>query len=216
MNLIAYLRVSTSHQELGPEAQKDMITTYAAEHDHTIVAWYEERISGGADLDKRQVLLDAIGALSEGMGLIVAKRDRLARDTAVSGMIKYLVRKQGAVILSTDSNGNGKDDPYAEMLDSMLEVFGQFERSLIRMRIKAALDVKRQRGEKLGGQAPYGYRLAGDGKSLEEHPEEQVIIAKAKALRAEGKSIRAIIAALGKVSRANTEFTLTAMVKMLA
>jgi DNA invertase Pin-like site-specific DNA recombinase len=30
------------------------------------------------------------------------------------------------------------------MLDSMLEVFGQFERSLIRMRIKAALDVKRQ------------------------------------------------------------------------
>ena len=132
-------------------------------------------------------------------------------------MIKYLVRKQGAVILSTDSNGNGKDDPYAEMLDSMLEVFGQFERSLIRMRIKAALDVKRQRGEKLGGQAPYGYRLAANGKSLEEYPEEQAIIVKAKALRAEGKSrIRAIIAALGKVSRANTEFTLTAMVKMLA
>ena len=67
MNLIAYLRVSTSHQELGPEAQRDMITAYAAEHGHTIVAWYEERISGGADLDKRQVLLDAIGALSEGM-----------------------------------------------------------------------------------------------------------------------------------------------------
>ena len=76
--------------------------------------------------------------------------------------------------------------------------------------------MKRQRGEKLGGQAPYGYRLAADGKSLEEHPEEQAIIAKAKALRAEGKSIRAIIAALGKVSRTNTKFTLTAMVKMLA
>jgi hypothetical protein len=53
-------------------------------------------------------------------------------------------------------------------------------------------------------------------ESLEEHPEEQATIDKAKALRAEGKSIRAIIAALGKVSRANTEFTLTAMVKMLA
>jgi hypothetical protein len=59
-----------------------MINTYGAEHGHTIVAWYEEHISARADL--------------------------LARDTAVSGMIKYLVRKQGAVILSTDSNGNGK------------------------------------------------------------------------------------------------------------
>jgi hypothetical protein len=51
---------------------------------------------------------------------------------------------------------------------------------------------------------------------LVENPEEQAIIDKAKALRAEEKSIRAIIAALCKVSRANTEFTLTAMVKMLA
>src|SRR5438309_1430602 len=124
MNLIAYLRVSTNHQELGPEAQRSMIQTYAAEHGHTIVAWYEERISGGADLDKRQVLLDAIAALSEGMGLIVAKRDRLARDTAVSGMIKFFVRRQKAVILSTDSNGNGQDDPYADLMDGMLDLFG--------------------------------------------------------------------------------------------
>jgi hypothetical protein len=39
--------------------------------------------------------------------------------------------------------------------------------------------------------------LTVDGKSLEEHPDEQAVIARTKALRAEGKSIRAVIAALG-------------------
>lgn len=212
MNLVAYLRVSTNHQELGPQAQRELITTHACDHGHTVVAWFEEHVSGGADLDKRHALMDAINALGRGMGLIVAKRDRLARDTTVNGMIRYMVRQHGAVVISCDSNGN---DLYAEMLDGMLDVFAQFERALIKTRIKAALDVKRQRGEKLGGRAPYGYRLAVDGKSLEEHPDEQAIIAQAKALRAKNTSIRAIIAALGPVSRANTAFTLTAMVKML-
>src|SRR5262249_61468248 len=101
MQLIAYVRVSTSKQELGPEAQREMITAYAAKHGHQVIDWYEERISGGTDLDQRHILLTAINTLSNGMALIVAKRDRLARDTAVSGMIKYLVRKQGAVRLIT-------------------------------------------------------------------------------------------------------------------
>src|SRR5438067_1065398 len=91
MQLLAYVRVSTSKQELGPEAQREMINAYAIQHGHTVVAWYEEHISGGADLDQRLALLEAINALSKGMALIVAKRDRLARDTAVSGMIKYLL-----------------------------------------------------------------------------------------------------------------------------
>jgi site-specific DNA recombinase len=214
MQLIAYVRVSTSKQELGPKAQREMINTYAAKHGHQVVGWYEENVSGGADLDQRQGLLDAISALSEGMGLIVAKKDRLARDTTVSGMIKYLVRKKGAVVMSTDSNGNG--DPYSEMLDGMLEVFAQFERAMIRMRIVAALDVKRQRGEKLGGKAPYGYRLADDGVSLEEHPEEQTIIRQAKALRAEGYTIRQIVENLGPVSRAGKPFTVAAVHKMVS
>jgi site-specific DNA recombinase len=213
MQLIAYVRVSTSKQELGPEAQREMITAYAAKHGHQVIDWYEERVSGGADLDQRHALLDAISALSEGMGLIVAKRDRLARDTTVNGMIKYLVRKKGAVVLSTDSNGNG--DPYGEMLDGILEVFAQFERAMIRMRIVAALDVKRQRGEKLGGKAPYGYRLAADGVSLEECPEEQAIIRQAKALRTEGYTIRQIVEKLGPVSRVGKLFTVAAVHKMV-
>jgi DNA invertase Pin-like site-specific DNA recombinase len=215
MQLVAYVRVSTSKQELGPEAQREMITAYAAKHGHTVVDWYEEHISGAADIDKRHVLMDALSALSDSMGLVVAKRDRLSRDTTMGGMIKYLVRKKGAVVLSADSNGNGSSDPYADMLDGMLEVFAQFERALIRMRIVAALDVKRQRGEKLGGKAPYGFRLAADGVSLEECPEEQAIIRQAKTLRTEGYTIRQIVEKLGPVSRVEKPFTVAAVYKMV-
>jgi DNA invertase Pin-like site-specific DNA recombinase len=213
MQLVAYVRISTSKQELGPEAQREMITAYAARHGHQVIDWYEEHVSGGADLDQRHALLDAISALSGGMGLLVAKRDRLARDTTVNGMIKYLVRKKGAVVLSTDSNGNG--DPYGEMLDGILEVFAQFERAMIRMRIVAALDVKRQRGEKLGGKAPYGFRLATDGVSLDGCPEEQAIIRQARVLRAEGCTIRQIVEKLGPVSRVGKPFTVAAVHKMV-
>ena len=102
------------------------------------------------------------------------------------------------------------------MLDGMLEVFAQFERAMIRMRIVAALDVKRQRGEKLGGKAPYGFRLAVDGISLEECPDEQAIICQARALRAEGYTIRQIVEQLGPVSRVKKPFTVAAAHKMVS
>ena len=47
MNLIAYIRVSTSRQDLGPEAQRDMIAAYAARGGHQVVAWHREEVSGG-------------------------------------------------------------------------------------------------------------------------------------------------------------------------
>ena len=53
MQLVAYVRVSTSKQELGPEAQREMINAYAAKHGHQVIDWYEEHVSGGADLDQR-------------------------------------------------------------------------------------------------------------------------------------------------------------------
>jgi hypothetical protein len=76
----------------------------------------------------------------------------------------------------------------------------------------AALNVKRG---KLGGKAPYGFKLATDGFSLEENPEEQAIILKARGLRAEGYTIRQIVEKLGPVSRVGKTFTVAAVHKMV-
>jgi hypothetical protein len=74
---------------------------------------------------------------------------------------------------------------------------------------------RRQRGEKLGGKAPYGFRLAEDGVSLEECPEQQAIIRQARALRGEGCTIRQIVEKLGPVSRGGKLFTVAAVHKMV-
>ena len=74
---------------------------------------------------------------------------------------------------------------------NMVAAFAMYERALIRSRTKAALAVKRAKGERVGT-IPYGYRLAADGKHVEEDSEEQATIARARALRADGLSLRAI------------------------
>jgi hypothetical protein len=57
---------------------------------------------------------------------------------------------------------------------------------------KAALAVKKSRGERLGGELPYGWQLAADGVTLERNEGEQAVVEAVRTLRAEGLSLRAI------------------------
>jgi site-specific DNA recombinase len=197
MKAVAYIRVSTSKQDLGPEAQRALIDAWATREGYTIVATFEERLSGGCDLDQREALLDAVAALEPGMVLVVAKNDRLARDRDIAGAIRYMVRRKGARAVSADSNGNG-NDPYAAALDGMLEVFAQLERAMIQLRIREAFRVKRARGEKLGGHRPYGKAVIEQegAKVLVIDPAERKLVARIKRMHRSGLAVRTIAAKL--------------------
>lgn len=196
LRAVAYIRVSTDEQDLGPEAQLQAIKRYAEAHGLEIAASFEDRISGGADVDKRPGLLAALDALrSEKAGvLLVAKRDRIARDTFVAAMVERLAEKAGATVQSADGVGNG-NGPEAQLLRGIVDVFAQYERAMIRARTKAALAVKKRKGERVGS-IPYGWKLAEDGIQLEVETTEQRVMELAHELRAEGLSLRAIGAAL--------------------
>lgn len=188
---VAYLRCSTDRQDLSPDAQRDAIRAWAGGAGVTVVAWHEDLgVSGGADLEKRPGLLAALDAVREhGAGvLVVAKRDRLARDVLVAAMVDRLVARQGASIVAADGTGNG-DGPEAALMRTLIDAFAQYERAVIGTRTRAALAVKKARGERVGG-IPYGYR--NEGGVLVEELEEQAVIARARELRAEGLSLRAI------------------------
>jgi hypothetical protein len=77
-----------------------------------------------------------------------------------------------------------------------------------------------KKGKKeLIGSIPYGYRLAENGVHLEEHPEEQQVIAEAKAMKAAGMSLRTIAADLarkGFKARNGQTFAATQINRMLA
>lgn len=195
---VAYLRVSTDRQELGPEAQRAALQAWADRAGVTIAAWHTDSgVSGASELADRPGLAAALGALRAlGAGVLaVARRDRLARDVGVAAAIDRAVDQCGAQVVSADGAGNGAS-PADAFLRTIMDGAAQYERALIRARTRAALAAKKARGER-AGTVPYGYTADDQGK-LSPHPGEQAIIAQVHALRAAGLSLRGIVSELAR------------------
>ena len=193
---VAYLRASTDRQDLSPGAQRSAIERWAAGAGVAVVAWHEDLgMSGGAALEERPGLMAALDALdAQGAGvLVVAKRDRLARDVLTAALVERLCGRKGARVVSADGVANG-DGPEAVLMRTLLDAFAAYERALIRARTRAALAVKKARGERTGG-VPLGSSVGADGR-LRVEAAEAAAVARARELRAEGRSLREIAAVL--------------------
>jgi DNA invertase Pin-like site-specific DNA recombinase len=215
---VGYVRVSTDEQSLGPEAQRAAIDKWAQSRGVRVAAVFEDLgISGGVPAEKRPGLLAALAALREsGAGLLVAaKRDRIARDTMVATMVENAAVRAGAALTTADGSSDGAG-PEGQLMRGIVDVFAQYERGVIRSRTRAALAVKRTRGERTG-QIPYGYELAADGIHLAENAAERAVIGHIRAFRAAGLSLRAVTAECtraGLTSRAARPFSLTQIARI--
>ena len=188
--VIAYLRVSTERQAkdgLGLEVQLDAVQKVAGAD---VVVYRDEGLSG--DRADRPGLLAALEALSEGDVLVVARLDRLARSVYLSAWIQKEVKKRGARILSCAGEGSEGDDPTSQLMVNIICAFAEFEKAQIVAKLAAGRAKARKLGRKMGGDVPYGYKLAADGKHLAEEPQEQHILSIIRALRAEGQTLRQI------------------------
>ncbi len=216
---IGYLRVSTERQELGPEAQRASIEAWAAREGVCLAAWYVDAgVSGASAIEARPGLLGALAALREhGAGLlVVAKRDRVARDIVIGATIERAASTAGAKLVSADGAGNAEGIE-GMMVRGMTDLFAAVEREMIRSRTKAALAAKAAKGERTG-EIGYGFRLAADGVHVEEDPAEQGVIAIVTELRAAGLSQRGIVrelAARGVVSRGGRPLALSQVQRLL-
>ena len=201
MKILAYIRVSTDAQAdsgAGLEAQLEACKNYVKHHDLSINQIFrDEGISGAADLEDRHGLMEALNELKKGDILLVAKRDRLARDKYAIAFIERAIEKKKARIVSAAGEGTDQTDPASKMLSGIVDVFAVYERDVIRARTKAALAAMKREGKRVG-HIPFGFRLAQDGIYLEESPEEQDILRQMSELRAEGLSIRDIAKALNE------------------
>jgi DNA invertase Pin-like site-specific DNA recombinase len=210
--------MSTERQDLSPGAQRAAIEAWAAREGVVVATWHEDLgVSGGAALEDRPGLLAAIEAVrAEGAGLlVVARRDRLARDVLTAALVERLCERVGARVVGADGTGNG-EGPEAGLLRTLLDAFAQYERALIRTRTRAALAVKKARGERTGG-VPYGFRA--EGKRLVEDPEEAATVARARELRGQGRSLRQVAAALvaeGRRPRGGGEWAIQTIRRVVA
>lgn len=194
---VAYRRVSTEDQTLGPEAQRAAIETFAAREGLTVATWHTDQGVGGAvPLEQRPGLMAALASLGQlGAGvLVVARRDRLARDVVLAALIERLCERQGARLLSAAGEGGDGDDPAGQLMRRIVDAFAEYERALIRARTTAALAAKRRRGERAGA-VPWGFRADQAGR-LEPDAGELAAAQLARDLSASGLSVRAVVAEL--------------------
>jgi site-specific DNA recombinase len=204
---VGVVRVSTSKQDIGAAAQRADLDCWATQNGIALVAVFEDvGVSGAAPLSHRPGLLAAIATLREhGAGkLVAAKRDRFARHRHTIADVERAVLAAGAVLVTTDGVCTGEDTESEEVQASVQDLVAALELRKIKARNKARAQRCIAEGRTHGGLLPYGFRRKAAGVrgrggvvvELEEDPREQAIVARARALHAEGHSLRAIGAAL--------------------
>jgi DNA invertase Pin-like site-specific DNA recombinase len=84
------VRVSTGEQALGPEAQRSALVAWCEAHRCTLVEVFSDQgVGGAAPADQRPGLSAALAGVKQHDAgiLLVATRDRLARDTLVAALV---------------------------------------------------------------------------------------------------------------------------------
>ena len=188
------MRVSTNEQTLGLAAQRAALKRWCAGRGFQLArVFVENGTSGAASLDKRPGLLGALAALKQFRAgvFLVAKRDRLARDTLVAAMVERLAARNGAVVCSADGMTEGAG-PEALLLRRIVDAFAEYERLVIVARTRAAMALKKSRRERVSREPRYGWRLGRDGVHLEVHPQEQRAISLVRRYRRGGLTLRQI------------------------
>jgi len=110
--------------------------------------------------------------------------------------IERLAERYGARALAVDDDAKADAaDPSAFLMRSIKDAFAQYERLVISARTRAALTVKKDRGERTGG-LPIGRTVGADGRVLVDDDLEAAALKRLLELRASGLSIRAIAGAL--------------------
>jgi DNA invertase Pin-like site-specific DNA recombinase len=180
------------------DAQQAKAKAYAELYDLDVV---ETIIDAGVSAKTlaRPGLERALGLLKTGKAdaLLVVKLDRLTRSVADLGRLveRYFAPGKAALLsvgeqIDTRSAGG-------RLVLNVLGAVSQWEREAVGERTSAALQHKAAQGEYIGGDAPYGFRVADDGQHLEPHPPEQALVKEARRLHKSGLSLRAVARELG-------------------
>ena len=147
MEVAIYTRVSTKDQKL--ENQKNILVEYAQKRDFDIFRVYED-IASGAKEDREQLEQLLNDARKKKFDIVLVWRfDRFARST--SFLIKTLeeFRLLGIDFISYQENID-TSTPTGKVMFTMISAFAEFEREIIRKRVKAGLERARKEGKRLG------------------------------------------------------------------
>jgi DNA invertase Pin-like site-specific DNA recombinase len=163
---VAYLRVSTDEQAesgAGLDAQSHACLCFAERSGLELVETCSDAGVGGATaIDKRPGLMRALAAVEGGGVLLVARRDRLARDPIIVAMVESLLARRKARVVSAAGEGTAGDSPTDVLMRRICDAFSEYDLLKIRFNTRTAMESLRRRGRK-AGTIPFGFRAVDDG-----------------------------------------------------
>jgi len=180
MKVALYTRVSTDGQTT--ENQHRELAKWAKRAGHEVVATYDDNGISGAKGREYRVQYDEMlkAAIRREFDMVAAwSVDRLGRS--LKDLVSFLDELNGAgVHLFLHQQALDTSTPSGKALFQMLGVFSEFERAMIRDRVKAGLE-----------------RAKAQGKRLGRPPVKKAVERAIRNERAKGKGIRRIASDLG-------------------
>lgn len=153
MNVIGYVRVSTDDQArsgLGIEAQRRAIHAAAEREGWNLVDVIVDEGRSAKSLD-RPGLLEAVERVARGEAnaIAVSKLDRLTRSLVGLADLIDWGERVGAGIVALDL-GLDTSSSTGRLIARVMASVGEWEREQISDRTRAAADVRRSRGDRMG------------------------------------------------------------------
>lgn len=185
---VIFARVSSISDRQDTTRQVRDLESFANREGLTIVATYEEHISGGKKNEERQVLTECINyCISNHVNLLLlSELSRLGRSTLqVLRSLELLHEAKVSVYIQNlglySLQDNGQVNPIASILITVLAEFSNIERSNIAYRLNSGKQQYVQNGGKLGRHV--GYRIS-EQELRERYPKEIALLKKGYSVRA--------------------------------
>ena len=184
LRAIAYFRVSSEEQaERGTiELQVVTVRAWCQQHGVELVAEYrDEGISGTLLFTERPAAQEIARALPDlrtaGVThVLLYKWDRVGRDPVAFWSAVYALERQGGLKIRSVTESAHTDSAEALLMLNVQAGVSAFERSKLLERSTAAMNEHTRNGAWMGGVAPFGYRLEGQGRAKQLVPDEEPLM----------------------------------------
>lgn len=203
VKVIGYSRVSTLGQVDGEGlgVQRDRIQAWATYQGFEVECIEEDAGISGASMERRGLKAVVSRALQLGAEaiVVVTKLDRLGRNAlGVQQTLADLLASNVRIVAINDGvdSGSGMGTSILKLLTSILSAFAELERETIRVRLQDGRRRADREDRSYASEPRYGRRSLPGTRALEPAPAEVALIARARELRLEGLSLRAIGSAL--------------------
>lgn len=168
MATYGYARVSTVEQADGTSLaeQERKIRAIAEFRGERVKAVFcDAGVSGSKALEDRPEGAKLVAALKPGDVLICAKLDRAFRDAADAlTKVKAWKAKKIRLILCDIGTDPVTENGVSKLFFTILAGFAEWERERILERVNEGRRAKAQKGGFIGGSAPFGFRVVGQGR----------------------------------------------------